>query len=100
MLEYRKTEMALNEGALALLTPSRGDGGNVFVQGASVPTHPDTPWTRRTNAWSPDAPKTLPQVAVGAEHYNRIVRLLDQGETVKIEMDLEVAFFKGTRGIM
>ena len=94
IVEFEKLEMCQKEGALALLTISRGDGGNIFVQQAGVPAHPDTPFTKRVSAYDPKAPKILPQIAVAAEHYNRLVRMLKKGETPKIEMDLEVAFSK------
>jgi hypothetical protein len=98
LLEFRKNRMAIEEEALAILTPSRGDGGNVFVQGASVPQHPDTPATRRGSPWDAKAPDILPQVAVGAEHYNRMVRLLEQGQPVRMEMNLDVTFSKVDSG--
>lgn len=98
LVEFKKLEMAADEGALALLTASNGDGGNIFVQGANVPSHPDTPSTRRTRPWSLKAPEILPQIAVGAEHYNRIVRMLQKGERVKMEMNLDVEFFKEDSG--
>jgi hypothetical protein len=89
--ENRRLGFILKEGALALLTPSRGDGGNIFVQGASTIDHPDTPWTRRGRAYSFPAPKMLPQVAVAAEQYNRLARLLARGEDLSMEMTLAVA---------
>jgi carboxypeptidase Q len=88
--ENRKLEFCLKEGAIALLTPSRGDGGTIFVQGATAIEHPDTPWTRRGRVYSSPAPRMLPQVAVAAEQYNRLVRLLARGENVRMEMNLAV----------
>ncbi len=94
IVDFEKLEMCQKEGALALLTISRGDGGNIFVQQASVPAHPDTPFTKRVSAWDPNAPKILPQIAVAAEHYNRLIRMIKKGESPKIEMNLEVSFNK------
>ena len=94
LLSYKKLLMCQDEGAAVVLDASRGDGGNIFVQGATVPTHPDTPFTRRMGAYNPKAPKLVPQVVVGAEHYNRIVRMTQKGEHVKVEMNLDVAFTK------
>ena len=93
MVAYEGLLMAEKEGALALLSVSRGDGGNVFVQQATVPTHPDTPFTRRVSAWDEDAPEILPQVVLGGEHYNQIVRMLQKGEKVRMEMETRVKFF-------
>lgn len=94
VLLYHKMVLCQQEGATAILTPSRGDGGNVLVDGARVATHPDTPLVGRLGPWDPKAPNVLPRIAVSAEQYNRIVRLLQKGERVKMEMNLDVEFFK------
>jgi carboxypeptidase Q len=91
MFEYRKLSMIVNENAAAILTPSRGDGGTIFVQSASGVDHPDTPWTRRTRVWDLRAPKMIPQAAVAAEQFDRLVRMLEKGVEVKVEMQLSVA---------
>jgi carboxypeptidase Q len=39
-----------------------------------------------------DAPKIIPQVVVAAEHYNRIVRMIQQGQKVKMAVNLTVEF--------
>jgi carboxypeptidase Q len=91
-IEYKKMVMAQQEGAIAILTPSTYDGGNMMVLSASVPTHPDTPFARRIRPYEPHAPKILPQLAVAAEHYNRMIRMLQMGERVRMEMDLQVRF--------
>ncbi|MBI1807362.1 MAG: M20/M25/M40 family metallo-hydrolase [Ignavibacteria bacterium] len=94
LVDFHKMELCQKEGATGILTISRGDGGNIFVQQASVPQHPDTPAVRRVNVYDPKAPKILPQVAVGAEHYNRLVRMLQKGEHPRLELNLDVNFFK------
>jgi carboxypeptidase Q len=90
LVEYHKLEMSLKEGAAAILTPSRGDEGTIFVQGASAPEHPDTPFTRRRHIYDRESPPMSPQVAVAAEHYNRLLRTLSKGEPVELEMQLAV----------
>lgn len=94
VLEYKKMKLLEEEGAHAILTPSRGDGGTIFVQQANVTIHPDTPFARRPRVWDTKAPSMLPQVAVAAEHYNRLVRVLKNGERVRMEMNLDVNFHK------
>jgi hypothetical protein len=89
-LEYRKVQMAYSEGALAILTPAPFDGGSIGVMGASVPTSPDTPWANRLGAWNTRAPKVLPQIAVGVEHYNRLARMLKKGEKLQLDLKLSV----------
>ncbi|HUI63502.1 MAG TPA: M28 family peptidase [Bacteroidota bacterium] len=94
----RKLEFAQKEGALAVITEGRGDDGTVLVQSASVPQSPDIPFSRRISAYDPKAPEIVPQVVFASEHYNRIVRMLQLGEKVKLDMDLEVAVTKPDSG--
>src|SRR5439155_13341047 len=37
--------------------------------------------------------KVIPSVTLAVEHYNRIVRILDKGIPVKIELDVKTQFF-------
>lgn len=91
LLDFKALELARKEGALALLTASRGDGGNIFVQSATVNVHPDS---SRIRAHEAKAPAILPQVSVSAEQYNRLLRMLERGLSVTMEMNLEVAWTK------
>src|SRR6185369_16853470 len=50
------------EGVAAVIEPSGGDGGTVFVQAGGD--------------YAKDAPRVAPQVTMAAEHYNRICRIL------------------------
>lgn len=66
------------EGAAGVMSGGRGTMGTVFTtNGAS-------------RAWN--APPVLPEVEVGSEHLGRIIRLLEAGRTVNIEMDIKTAF--------
>jgi carboxypeptidase Q len=94
LVNYHKMQLVEKEGAAGILSVSRGDGGNIFVQQASAAYHPDTPWNKRVGVYDPKSPKILPQVAVGVEHYNRLVRMIQKGERPKLEMNLEVSFGK------
>jgi len=83
------------EGAALLIDPSRGDGGTIFVQSAQVPTPPRDPnatTTPRATPWLKSTPKITPQLVLAVEHYNRIVRMLQAGEPVKMTVDLSVAW--------
>jgi len=86
------------EGAAVLVDPGRGDGGTIFVQSASVPQPPRDPNAttpllgRGTPPYDKSAPKMTPQVVLAVEHYNRIVRMLQAGEPVKMTVDLSVAW--------
>ena len=82
-----------NEKPLAILDRgSKGDYGTIFVSGAAVPTPEDAGFRGGPRAWDVDAPKTVPQLTVGIEHYNRIVRLLEKNIPVTIDLNLSVAF--------
>jgi carboxypeptidase Q len=90
----RKLLFAQEEGAAVLADGSRaGDGGTIFVQQATVPVmipdvQPATP-PQRVNAYD-KAAKILPQITLANEHYNRIVRMLQAGEKVKMEVNIGV----------
>jgi hypothetical protein len=85
----KKARMATEEGAMAFLSASRLEAGNVGVQGAFVPVLPDE---KRVSVYDPAAPAVLPQVVLTPEHYNRIHRMLTAGEKVVVELDLAVQF--------
>lgn len=59
----------------------RTDGGTVFVGGAP-----------RTEAPG----NTVPQVTLAVEHYNRMVRLLDHNQPVKVSLDIETRYHPET----
>ena len=81
------------EGAALLIDPSRGDGGTIYVQSAQVAQDPNVPTTGRgTPAYDKSNPKVMPQLVLAIEHYNRIVRMLQAGEPVKMNVDLAVAW--------
>ncbi len=82
-----------DEGAAVIVDASRiGDGGTIFVQGAATPQAADeTPGAARaTPVYSKNAPKIVPQLVMSVEHYNRIARMIEAGEQVKMTVDLDV----------
>lgn len=92
-LNYAKTKFYYDEGVALLVDPGRGDGGTVFVQSASVlQTAFDTPFDKRISPWSKDAPKIIPQIIVAGEQYNRLMRLLQANEKVRMSVNLAVEF--------
>ncbi len=98
----KKLQFLADEGAAVLIDPGRGDGGTIFVQQATVPQPfqapnfgggppaPNAP--RRINAYDKDAPKFPPQLVMAIEHYNRIARMIEAGEKVRMEVNLAVEF--------
>ena len=50
------------------------------------------PPARRVSVYDKDAPKIPPQIVMAKEHYNRLVRMIEQGEKLKMAVDLAVQF--------
>lgn len=97
-MTVRKLEFAQSEGAIAALDAGRGDGGTIFVQQASSVYPASTPLEQRVSVYHEKAPKFIPQVSLAAEHYNRMVRMIQRGQKLKMEMELEVEFTKADSG--
>lgn len=74
----RLTRFWVDEGIAALLEPSRGDGGTVFVQSGGSRNASDPP--------------VAAQVVLAAEHYGRIYRALQLKTPVTLQMDVENHF--------
>ncbi|HKW03484.1 MAG TPA: M20/M25/M40 family metallo-hydrolase [Vicinamibacterales bacterium] len=91
-LNYDKWQLVQREGAAAVLTAAPGDHGTVYVTAATVPYPPDVPFNARPGAWSMTAPALVPQIAVSAEQYNRLVRLAERGVPVQVAIDVGVRF--------
>jgi len=99
-LQAAKWRLVHEEGAAMVIEPGRGDGGTVFVTGANMPSKgpagPDAlpiaggdgPSKNRPRPWSPDAPPMIPQAVMAVEHYNRLIRMLEFGAPVELEVDL------------
>lgn len=99
-IAFLKWELCRKEGAAAVLEVSSRleDDGTLVVGGATVPYAPEVPYGRRLQAWAEDAPKILPQVVVAAEPYNRMVRQLQKGIAVTLEMVLQTEFTPSSPG--
>lgn len=99
-LAWKKWELCLSEGVAAVLdvSPRLENDGTLVVTSATVPYPADTPYSRRRQAWHPDAPPVLPQVVLAAEHYNRLVRQVQAGTRVTLEMALQVQFTTPAEG--
>ncbi|PWU12120.1 MAG: peptidase M28 [Verrucomicrobia bacterium] len=91
--------------ALIVNQSSQGDGGAVFVSAASVPrpgseTNNEIAFgsdsgpnaTNQIRAWATNAPAMPPQITVAAEDYNRMGRMIQEGEKLKMAVDLKVKF--------
>jgi hypothetical protein len=83
-LNTARTTLLREEGVAAVLMPNRGDGGTVFVSGGG-------------GSRNPANPAAYPTVVLGIEHYGRIARLLEMGETVRMELDIRNTFHDETQ---
>ncbi len=97
----KKLRFFSDEGAALLLDASQGDGGTIFVAGASVPQQLDTTSLMTTlrslflgsvHPYDKDAPKVVPQVVVAVEHYNRLARMIQAGEKLQMKVNFESQF--------
>ncbi|MGH9833874.1 MAG: M20/M25/M40 family metallo-hydrolase [Blastocatellia bacterium] len=81
-LNNKRSEFIRSEGAAVLVDIGRvGDGGTLFV-GSGGPR-------------DKNAPQALPSFTVTVEHYGRIVRTLQKGVKVKMEVDIRAKFHDG-----
>jgi carboxypeptidase Q len=67
-----------DEGVLAVVNPGSQEGGTVAVQSAG--------------SQNPSQEPPPPSIVVAAEHYNRIVRLLEHEIPVTLELDVQTRF--------
>ena len=82
-LRNRLNRFLVEEGARLLVLPAqRGDGGTVF---------PPVVASYKTDASTPP-----PSIALTPEHYNRILRLLEEKVPVRIEMEVKARFHEDT----
>ena len=88
----RRLRFLVEEGARAVLEPSRGDGGVLFVQQGGE--------YRLPSAGDGAARlSSVPQVVIAAEHYGRMSRLLASGHAVSVELDIRNHFFPDQPGV-
>ena len=89
----------VDEGAAALL--DRGGDGDLSAGGS------DLSWqTQRVDGGTifpgnggsrdPNAPKQVPSATLAVEHYNRIVRLLEHDQPVRLELNIQTKFHPET----
>ncbi|MDB5348862.1 MAG: putative aminopeptidase [Planctomycetota bacterium] len=90
----KRSQFLLDEGVALLASPSRGgDGGTLFSDGiANVLLLPNAPTTQSMRAYDKTPRPSIPQIVVAIEHYNRLVRMIKQGETPRMSLDLAVQF--------
>jgi hypothetical protein len=80
-LQRKINAFYVSEGVAAVLEPSRGDGGTLFVASGGDRAK--------------DAPPVPTQVVVAVEHYNRIIRILEKKIKVQLEIEVQSDFVTG-----
>ena len=76
------------EGAGAIVRP---DGRNGFgIVDAAV-----NGYSMNKRLWETDAPAPITEVVIAAEHYNRMMRIMEKGIPVEMELDIKVDFIRG-----
>jgi hypothetical protein len=96
----KKFSFAYNEGAAVIVDNSRaGADGTVFVQQASVavdPNAPQQPGAGRPTPWKKEFESRVPpQVTLSTENYNRLVRMIQQGEKLKMTVNVDAQYIDG-----
>jgi carboxypeptidase Q len=94
-LAYLKWDFCMKEGAIAVLEASpsfRLEDGTLMASAATVPYPAEVSFDDRLPSRNEKAPKILPQVVVAAEHYNRMVRQIENGNGVRLQLTLETEF--------
>jgi carboxypeptidase Q len=88
LTETQIIDFVFSEGAAAVV---RTDGRNDFgtVDGAV------NGYAMEKRAWDTDAPPPVTEIVMAAEHYNRILRILEKGIPVELEMEIRVNFIRG-----
>lgn len=78
-LQAKLMKFFIDEGVVAWLEDQRGDDGTVFAQQGGSRDPKDSP--------------ALPRVALAAEHYGRIYRLLEKKIPVSVTLDIQNKFY-------
>ncbi|MEL6615672.1 MAG: M28 family peptidase, partial [Bacteroidota bacterium] len=87
-----RTDAVLNGGPLAILTPSgTGGSGAVRAMQANVSSDQSSGAGGRAAPWTPGV-ETVAQFALLDEHANRLIRLVEAGQTVTIDIDFAATF--------
>jgi carboxypeptidase Q len=76
------------EGAAAVVRPGGRNGFGIVdaaVNGYSM----------RRRMWETDAPAPITEVIIAAEHYNRMMRIMEKDIPVEMEIEIKVDFIRG-----
>jgi hypothetical protein len=95
----KRMNLLVDEGVAVLVDVSpRGTGGTIFVsQAIAAQVYPASQEEMRTmqrlNYYDPRAEaKMVPQMTVAVEQYNRMIRMMQQGQKLRMTVDLAVEY--------
>jgi carboxypeptidase Q len=96
----RILEFYMQEGVVALL--DRGADADLVAGGSDLSwvaqrTDGGTIFVTTGGSRAPDTPPGLPSITLAVEHYNRMVRVLERGVPVRMELDVRTRFHEETR---
>ena len=96
--QQRLQQFYKEEGVVAIF--DRGSDADTANMGSSLSVnqqHPDG-GTIFPGTVNRTAAAGVPQVTLAVEHYNRMVRLIEHGVPVKVELDVKVQFHENAKG--
>src|SRR5690606_37854225 len=92
MAQQRRLAALFAEAPLAILEPSGlGGSGSIRAMAAAVPVPEGGTYLDRPQPWA-EGVETVPQFVVLTEHYNRLLRLVEAGQDVAVDLDFEAAW--------
>jgi len=100
-LQQKLQEFYKTEGVVALF--NRGNDSDMSAGGSDMSWRQQRPdggtiFPTGSGSRGADAGTGLPTVTLAVEHYNRMVRVLDKGVPVKVELNVQTKFYDETSG--
>ena len=98
----KQLQFLRSEGVSLIVTPSRGNGGEIFAEEALVPVDLDMSSPLATvrsmffgkKAYDVNTTSVVPQIVLAVEQYNRLIRMIKAGEKVRMKVSLVAQFSK------
>ena len=97
----KELQFISGEGAALIVFPSEGDGGTIFVDEAFVPKDLDMSsplsairslFLGGPQPWDVNVKSVPPQMVLSVEQYNRIARMIQAGERVRMKISFASEF--------
>lgn len=90
----RRMSFLLEEGAAVVVdNSSKGSGGTLFVSGAAVAQQTPATLGSMLRVYQKEAEsRTIPQITMATEDYNRLARMIQSGVKPKMSVNIQVQF--------